>query len=309
MAREPRLNFEGALYHVFTRGNNGQKVFLSPRDYDDFLNFLAKYRQLYDVVVYAYCLMPTHPHLLLETRKANLSRFMQRLLSSYSLKFNLRHKKRGHVLQGRFKSILVEKDAYLLELVRYIHLNPVKAGLTKDPLNWTWSSLRTYAGTGKIGFVETKTVMGYFPKRRAFLDFVYDGIGKEFRYDPVGGIILGTDAFVQNMKKRLRPKERNENVAAASNRRLKMAEIAETVASAFGVNFPAAGLLRSRRASLARNAVAFALRNYTSATLSEIAEVTGATSPQSALKSIRSFEVAMKKSKAIAAKFASALEF
>ena len=136
MARKPRIYFPGALYHVIARGNQGQTVFHEDRDFTLYRQFLVDYKVQFRFSVYAYALMPNHIHLLLETGQTSLSRIMHRLQFHYTLRTNLKYKTHGHLFQGRYKSILCDKDTYLLELSAYIHLNPVRAGLVKDPSDY-----------------------------------------------------------------------------------------------------------------------------------------------------------------------------
>ena len=127
MARKPRVQFPSAFYHVIARGNQRQDIFLSDEDYKNYLGFAAHYHERYDFTLYAYVLMTNHLHMLIEIGKTNLSKIMQVLQFRYSRYFNDKYGKVGHLFQGRYKAILCQKDAYLLELVRYLHLNPVRA--------------------------------------------------------------------------------------------------------------------------------------------------------------------------------------
>ncbi|MEE9122545.1 MAG: transposase, partial [Syntrophobacteria bacterium] len=140
MARRPRVHFPGAFYHVIARGNRGQEIFLDKQDYQLYLSFLREYKERYQVLLYAYTLMPNHVHLLIEVSESPLSRLMQSLQFRYTRNFNIKYKKWGHLFQGRYKAILCQKDSYFLELSAYIHLNAVRAGLVKDPAEYQWSS-------------------------------------------------------------------------------------------------------------------------------------------------------------------------
>ena len=155
MARRPRISFKGAVYHVCFRGNARQRIFIDNRDRHRFLVSLAERIRDYQIRLYLYCLMVNHVHLLLETPCANISAFMESLLTSFAVYFNLRHQRSGHFTQGRFKSPLVQGDEYLLRLSRYIHLNPVFVGTwANKPLPeriaflraYRWSSFPAYAG-------------------------------------------------------------------------------------------------------------------------------------------------------------------
>lgn len=155
MPRHLRIEYPGAIYHVFVRGNAKQDVFLDGRDRERFLERLAKSVESYEVRLYLYCLMRNHYHLLVETPKANISRFMQSVETGHTVYFNLKHDRSGHLTQGRFGAKLVEGDRYLLALARYLHLNPVRTKRLKNrPVDerrralhrYRWSSYRSYAG-------------------------------------------------------------------------------------------------------------------------------------------------------------------
>src|SRR5882724_1457672 len=139
--RKPRIHFQGALYHVIARGNQRQKIFLKPSDQCRYLGILGQKAASHSIKIYAYCLMPNHIHLLLEQSSyCTLSRYMQGLQTAYTKYFNKAHRKSGHLFQGRYKAFLVERDSYLLELVRYIHLNPIRAKLEEKIGQYPWSS-------------------------------------------------------------------------------------------------------------------------------------------------------------------------
>lgn len=146
MARALRIQFPGAVYHVTSRGDRRQLIFVDDADRQCLLGLLAESMERFDGVVMAYCLMGNHYHLVLHTRRANLSRLMQHVNATYSQAFNRRHGVVGHVFQGRFKAILVDRDAYLLELCRYVELNPVRAGMVETAASWAWSSYRAHVG-------------------------------------------------------------------------------------------------------------------------------------------------------------------
>ncbi len=175
MARQPRIAFEGALYHITFRGNARQRIFLDDRDRVRFLASLAERVGDHEVRLYMYCLMGNHGHLLVETPKANISAFMGSLLTSYTVYFNLRHRRAGHVTQGRYGSPLVEGDEYLLRLSRYVHLNPVFVGewekaSFKERIgylrSYRWSSYRGYVGLAeKDEFVDYAPVHGLMESR------------------------------------------------------------------------------------------------------------------------------------------------
>lgn len=159
MARKPRIHFPGALYHVISRGNQRQDIFLDDKDLKTFLAYLSEYKTRYPFHLYAYSLMKNHFHLLLEVEGTPLGKIMQSLLFRYTRYFNKRYGKVGHLFQGRYKAILCDKDAYLVELVRYIHLNPVRAKVVTDPEKYLWTSHLGYLGKVKDGFIEEDFVL------------------------------------------------------------------------------------------------------------------------------------------------------
>ena len=146
MARPLRIEFPGATYHVTSRGNRQQPIFVDDADRELFLATLARAMERMDATVLAYCLMGNHYHLVLCTRRGNLSALMRQINGVYTQAVNRRHATSGHVFQGRFKAILVDRDAYLLELLRYVELNPVRAQLVTAAGDWEWSSYRAHTG-------------------------------------------------------------------------------------------------------------------------------------------------------------------
>ena len=198
MPRSPRIQFENAFYHITSRGIEARKIFIDDKDKLKFIQYLKDDIKKFDILLYAYVLMDNHYHLLIETKKPNLSRFMQHLHTSYTVYFNLRHGRVGHLFQGRYKSIIVEKESYLLELVRYIVLNPVRAGMLKNPFKYRWSSLSSYL-SGE-DFVYTDWIEDYFGSnwKKGFIEFIKDGIKMKSPFrDLKKGFILGSDNFVK----------------------------------------------------------------------------------------------------------------
>jgi len=140
MARPLRIEYEGAFYHVTARGNERKKIFLSKRDHEKFLQYLDEARDKYRFILHAYVMMGNHYHLIIETPEGNLSRIMHYINSSYTTYTNVKRKRNGHLFQGRYKAIIVDKDSYLLELSRYLHLNPVRAKMVQHPGEYLHSS-------------------------------------------------------------------------------------------------------------------------------------------------------------------------
>lgn len=207
MARRPRVHYPGGLYHVIARGNRGLKVFRRDQDYRLYLKFLEEYKDRYDFLLYAYVLMPTHVHLLIEVGEVPLSKVIQGLQFRYTRNYNLRYQSWGHLFQGRYKAILCEKDSYLIELTAYIHLNPVRAKLVKEPEEYLWSSYREYLEGRSVGLVDGSFVLSQFSniKGRAIRDyvrFVRDRVAlghREDLYQVKDQRFLGSERFVERV--------------------------------------------------------------------------------------------------------------
>ena len=206
MARKVRIELPGGLYHVITRGNNRRRIFDSPADYDKFLSLLSAQKTKLPFFLYAYCLMTNHVHLLIERQTDAIGRIMHRLLTGYSQYFNRRYRRVGHLLQGRHKAILCQSDQYLSELVRYIHLNPVRARMVCKPEQYRYSSHRSYLGLEASGLVDVDPVLRHFgakknAAREQFAQFVRVGIKlghREEFYQADEGRILGGAEFVDS---------------------------------------------------------------------------------------------------------------
>jgi len=159
MARPLRIQYPGAVYHVLCRGNNRQKIFRDDLDRKRYLEKLAHYCELKEVSLLGYCLLSNHIHLLVETPHGNLSEMMQALQTSYTLYFNRRHGRSGHVFEQRYKALLVDKDNYLLQISRYIHRNPVAAKLVGRPQDYRWSSYGAYVSVKPVPGLKTSLVL------------------------------------------------------------------------------------------------------------------------------------------------------
>ena len=203
MARPLRLEFPGAVYHITSRGNARHDIVADDRDRTAWLSLLAHVIDRYGWLCHAYCLMDNHYHLLIETPQANLSLGMRQLNGRYTQGYNRRHERVGHLFQGRFTAILVEKEAHLLELCRYVVLNPVRAKMIAHPRLWTWSSYRATVGeTNAPVWLITDWILGQFAQRigvarERYRTFVAEGREGPPPWDQVKGqIYLGSEAFI-----------------------------------------------------------------------------------------------------------------
>jgi len=203
MARRPRLFAPGVLYHVIVRGNQRQKTFTSEDDYRAYLERLAKYHKQYGYTVYAFCLMSNHVHLLVQSSATPLAKFMQGLQQSYTQYFNRRHKKRGHLFEGRYKAILCQEEPYLLELIRYLHLNPVRAGMVERAEQYEYSGHHAYLQGKTTEIVEPAKVLRMVGGSRGYQRFVNEGLKgghKEEFYAVEEQRFLGNEEFTESLR-------------------------------------------------------------------------------------------------------------
>ena len=207
MARKPRLHYPGACYHVILRGNAGHDIFFDQKDRSRFFFLLQEGIERYKHRIHAYCLMTNHVHLAVQVGEVPLSRIIQNISFRYTSYMNRRRQQVGHLFQGRYKALLIDADSYLLELVRYIHNNPVRAGLVTSPDQYPWSSHAVYLGNGTVPWLATDWVLSRFAeqKQRAvalYHDFVMQGkddaYQKDFHQGTIEGRILGEDRFAED---------------------------------------------------------------------------------------------------------------
>ncbi len=215
MARKPRIHFAGAFYHVIARGNQKQSIFLDSVDFQTYLSYLAEYKSRFSFHLYAYALMKNHVHLLWETEEVPLSKIMQILQFRYTRYFNRKYRKVGHLFQGRYRAILCDKESYLLELVRYIHLNPVRGGVVERPEKYPWTGHLSYLGRDEKGLVDVGMVLSQFGRskslaRRRYRDFVREGLKERHQekyYRVKDQRYLGEDEFVEKIEGRKKSSE------------------------------------------------------------------------------------------------------
>ncbi|MDX8406563.1 MAG: transposase [Mariprofundus sp.] len=206
MVRPLRIEYPGALYHITSRGDGRDLIFLSDRDRLIFMDLIGELSSRFQWLIYAYCLMDNHYHLLAETQEANLCRGMRHLNGVYTQRFNRFNHRVGHVFQGRYKAILVQKETYFRKLVRYIVLNPVRAGMVSDPTDWPWSSHRAVLGTGRTqAWLCTEQLLSHFGEGQGGLKrycrFVYDSSHIACPWEDVQHqVYLGDECFSKDLK-------------------------------------------------------------------------------------------------------------
>ena len=209
MSRPLRLEFEGALYHLTARGDRREPIFEDDADRVAWLEVVGQGLERFDATACAYCLMGNHFHLVVQTRQANLSRLMRHVNGVYTQRYNRRHAKVGHLFQGRFKAVVVDKEAYFLEVCRYVDLNPVRARMVKRPQDWSWSSYRAHTGQDAgPDWLDSLSVHRRLAVRApiregpsAYARFVAQGRGvKLWEQALTGQIFLGSEAFAKRMQ-------------------------------------------------------------------------------------------------------------
>jgi len=234
MSRPLRIEFPGAIYHVTSRGDRCEPIYRGDADRRVQLDVIAQAMDRFDAQVLAYCQMGNHFHLVLHTRAANLSRLMRHVNGVYTQAFNRRHGLVGHLFQGRFKAILVDRDAYLLTLCRYVERNPVAAGLVGSPADWRWSSCRAHLGLeatpqwldseGLHGHLLGRPIASARDRQRAcwaYADLVQGGQPTDGEFWANGlrrQVYLGNDAFVERMQAKLGADRRQQRAIPKAQR-------------------------------------------------------------------------------------------
>ncbi len=271
MARPLRIEFPGAFYHVTSRGNEKKDIFRSRKDREQFFFYLESATERYGAFVHAYCLMTNHYHLLLETPHGNLSEIMRYVNGSYTTYFNTKRKRSGHLFQGRFRSIVVDADEYAMELSRYIHLNPVRAGKVSHPDDYEWSSYRSYVGNSvSPGWLKTEFILSSFGKKgreKNYRTFVEDLLAAEYGsplLDVVASTLLGSPEFVTGIFGKyvnVQKPDRSVPAVRALTRSLSIEEVARK-----------AGEMLPGREVLARKLAMYVCHRYCGEKLKQIGE-------------------------------------
>lgn len=227
MARPLRIEFAGALYHITSRGDGRDDIYIDDKDRSSFLVVLAQVCDRFNWVCHSYCLMGNHYHLLIETPESNLSQGMRQLNGVYTQRFNRNHNRVGHVFQGRYKAILVQKDSYLLELSRYIVLNPVRAEMVRSAKDWPWSSYRSTTGLAECpSWLQVNWLLSGFSKRKSkaiekYRAFIAEGKGQPSPWRALKNqIYLGDEAFVDDMQCRMAEDANLEEIPSSQKRQV-----------------------------------------------------------------------------------------
>lgn len=282
MGRPIRIEYPGALYHITSRGNERRKIFRDKADRMKFLGLLRDYHDRYDILIHAYVLMNNHYHLILKTPKGNLLKIMHGINGGYTNYFNRKYKRVGHLFQGRYRAILVEKDRYLLPLSRYVHLNPVRAGLVKKPEGYPWSSYKGYVGKEKEeDWMEYGWVLSQFAEQRKRATWKYKAYVEESLRegtenplkDIYAQVVLGGKEFIERVKGGFKGKSLSTEIV--ERKRLfehpSMEQILRQVERVFGAREEEL-LSKGSRSNMARKVALYLAQRYTGLSNSEIGE-------------------------------------
>lgn len=306
MARPPRIEYPGAIYHVTTRGVEQRAIVADRRDRDRWLEQLHRVVERHRWRMFAFALMDNHFHLFLQTPDANLSVGMRDLSGGYATFFNTRHERSGHLFQGRFKAFLVDDVGYWLEVSRYVHLNPVRAGLVAKPEAWPWSSYAGYHRPARRrSWMDYPRVLEEFggdtsAGRRRYRQFIQDGLGRELD-SPLAAawhnLVLGSDGFVERIEQLLGGscEEAAQSGPARGRPRPTLEDVLAAVADYYGIDRSA--WAPGRRSDGPARAVAayFAHRLVGEASCC-IAEALGYRDPSSVIAACRRIDRAPKRS-------------
>ena len=283
MARPLRIEYSGAYYHLTSRGNERKAIFRDDQDREKFLGLLERAVEEFHLRLHCYALMNNHYHLLLETPKGGLNRALRYLNGVYTQSFNRRHHRVGHLLQGRYKAILVDKESYLLELSRYVHLNPWRLKNSQDPFRYRWSSLSAYVGRATppnwLTVSEVLSNFGSTGKTR-YKEFITDGMRRGIKtpWDDVKGqAVIGSKDFVEEVAtKHLagRQQERGEETGLREVVGIRPEVVLSEVARYFGIKNEEIQR-REQRYTDARYVATLLLRRCCLMSLREIGEKVG----------------------------------
>ena len=279
MTRPLRIQYPDAWYHVMNRGISRIKVFNSSEDYHSFIELLKEASFLWKFRIAAYCLMSNHYHLLLQTPEANLSRCMRHINGIYTQYFNRIYKNDGPIFRGRYKSIVIEQDSYLLELVRYIHRNPLSSGLVKRFEDYAWSSHKAYISRGNEGnwlykdFILSMLEGNKNKRHHAYINFMKQAESetrKALYGKNILPLLLGTKDFIDDIRRKYYDKAIKREMPQARELVLEKSRIEDAVTIIYELKVD--DLLKSRRGNYneARNVAIYLIRQYTGATLKDI---------------------------------------
>jgi putative transposase len=303
LARPLRIQYEHAFYHITGRGNERKKIFYSKTDYNKFKEYIKEVQIRFGFILHAYVLMGNHYHLIGETPRANLSAVMHSINGAYTTYFNKKRKRSGHLFQGRYKAILIDHDSYLLELSRYIHLNPVKAGMVEKPEDYAFSSYASYIFPDKEDIVSRDLIWNMISTENApilYKSFVEEAINTEenpFK-NLYGGMILGKKQFIKDALSTLK-KDFIQKDDTSARRSLKTSLSLEEIVEAIARTLHITSQEVTSRKGVYRNLALYLARKHTGFMNREIGQFFGNISHSAVAKAYKRFEDAMASDKAL----------
>jgi len=277
MPRKPRIEYKGALYHILNRGIRRETIFIDSGDYKRFMDNMVETQGKYPFICYGYVLMPNHFHLIIEKADVSLGTVMKSLLSRYALYFNKKYNRTGPLFQGRYHSFLCQKENYLLMLVRYIHQNPVRAGLVSKMDKWYWSSLRTYMGEKAQIEIDVDFILDMFGgnnKLESFKKFMgeFNAEDRKFLYPEDDIRVIGDKKFIRKINTNIRELRRKTD----QQMRYKLGDLGKILCDKYGIDQDElTSNNQKRRVSLVRALLSFIAHDYCGHKVINIAKYLG----------------------------------
>lgn len=284
MSRPLRVEYPGAWYHVINRGRRKEEIYSSKKDYEEFKRTIKEAIEKFNLEVHAYSLMPNHYHLLIRTPEGNLSRIMRHIDGVYTQRYNKNNRKDGSLFKGRYKSIIVGGESYLLELIKYIHMNPVKAEIVKNPESHKWTSHREYLGKENEKWLKKELILNYFGKNRQKAIKQFDRyVKKRTNQRDLGldkkrlPIILGEEGFKEKIKKILKGKKIDQKEVWSYKRVLQIDKTIDEIRKKIEFEFKIEDLSKIRRGinNYGKRVFIYTIKKHLKYTNQEIANYLG----------------------------------
>ncbi len=309
MGRPLRIEFENAVYHITSRGNERKKIYRDDGDKERFLGLLEDYKNRYNFLIHCFVLMDNHYHLVIETLRPNLIKIMHGLNSGYTGYFNKKYKRSGHLFQGRYKAIIVDKENYLLELSRYVHLNPLRAKIINKPQDYKWSSYGGYIRKKEVNNLNNYnwllSIFGNEEKksRRQYKEFVEEGIAKKLENPvkrAVGNMILGSKEFIDSILVKIDRDEIGQEIANRNEilKTINPQEVIKEVSNKYKIK-PIEITNTGTRNNEARNVAIYITRNVCELSNKETAKIFGGIKESAVSKVVKRLENNIKTNKAL----------
>jgi len=309
MGRPLRIEFENAVYHITSRGNERKKIYRDDGDKKRFLGLLEDYKNRYNFLIHCFVLMDNHYHLVIETLRPNLIKIMHGLNSGYTGYFNKKYKRSGHLFQGRYKAIIVDKENYLLELSRYVHLNPLRAKIINKPQDYKWSSYGGYIRKKEVNNLNNYnwllSIFGNKEKksRRQYKEFVEEGIAKKLENPvkrAVGNMILGSKEFIDSILVKIDRDEIGQEIANRNEilKTINPQEVIKEVSNKYKIK-PIEITNTGTRNNEARNVAIYITRNVCELSNKETAKIFGGIKESAVSKVVKRLANNIKTNKAL----------